>query len=249
MLKNLIYFLLISFTPFSYAAKSDCKNDVKSENLVVIVDLSDDLDEPSSIAFKTLAGKIAKIAPPGGMLYVYDLNKISNINSSEVTICIPAFTKLTGDKLKERKEKEFLKIVESTFNDLSNSKNRNLSNSPIIEGIYKLTLQVFNKNGTSAKGKLLIISDLEQNTNLISFYKSGIPVYKEWQSTSESKAWTVSMPSVKFTSIVIQRAQKNPKVNLEKLRDFWLDYAGNNFQKCGFMGLNQAAVELKYECN
>ena len=69
------------------------------------------------------------------------------------------------DKLKQRKEKEFLKIVESTFNDLSNSKNRNLSNSPIIEGIYKLTLQVFNKNGTSAKGKLLIISDLEQNTN------------------------------------------------------------------------------------
>ena len=182
-------------------------------------------------------------------MMMFDCNKISNINSSEVTICIPAFTKLTGDKLKERKEKEFLKIVESTFNDLSNSKNRNLSNSPIIEGIYKLTLQVFNKNGTSAKGRLLIISDLEQNTNLISFYKNGIPVYKDWLSTSESKAWTVSMPSVKFTSIVIQRAQKNPKVNLEKLRDFWLDYAGNNFQKCGFIGLNQAAVELKYECN
>ena len=58
MLKNLIYFLFLSFATFSYAAKSDCKNDVKSENLVVIVDLSDDLDEPSSIAFKTLAGKI-----------------------------------------------------------------------------------------------------------------------------------------------------------------------------------------------
>ena len=96
---------------------------------------------------------------------------------------------------------------------------------------------------------IIIISDFEQNTNLLSFYKTGVPEYKEWKTKAESAAWSISMPKVKFTSILIQRTQKNPLVNQMKLRNFWLDYAGGSFQKCGFLGLGIAAVELKHECN
>ncbi len=246
----LICICVLANSSMTFAAKLDCKKDLNSESLVVIVDLSDRLDVPSTFAFKSLAGKIAKISPPGGMLYVYDLNKISaDIGDAELAICVPSFTSLTGDKLKQRKEKEFLNSVVGVFDRLAVSNNESLTTSPIIEGIYKVGFQVFNKDGISNAGRIVVISDFEQNTNLISFYKSGVPDYKDWKGHPDAKAWMLVMPKVKFTSVLIQRAQNNTRVNHTKLRSFWLDYSGNNFEKCGFMGLNQAAVELKNECN
>lgn len=249
-MKYLIIFFLAILSINVNAAKSDCSNSSDLEKLVVIIDLSDTLDEPSKYAFKSLANKIAKIAPPGGILDIYDMNNISpNKNSSELSVCVPSFTSLTGEKLKQRKEKEFLKSVELAFDRISSSNNSAQTTSPVIESIYKIIFNAFNTNGISQRGRLIVISDFEQNTKLISFYKNDIPNYKDWKSLPESKAWLVSMPSVKFTSVIIQRAQKNSRVNLEKLRLFWLDYANSNFSKCGFIGLSQAAVELKNECN
>lgn len=246
----IILIILLLHASITFAAKSDCRPELNADNLVVIVDISDPFDEPSSYAFKSLSGRIAKIAPPGGMLFIYDLNKITgNIASAELSICVPSFSNLAGEKLKQRKEKEFLNSVSIVFEKLSKSNNENLSKSPILEGIYKVGLQVFNKDGVSKNGRIILISDLEQNSNLISFYKNGVPDYKDWRATSDSSAWTISMPAVKFTSVLIQRAQKNQKLNMSKVRAFWLDYANNNFNKCGFLGLNQSAVELNNECN
>lgn len=250
LIKSLFLSFLLSYSTLSNAAKSDCKLESSNNNLVVIVDISDPFDEPSSYAFKSLSGRISKIAPPGGMLYIYDLNKISgNLASAELSICVPSFTSLTGEILKQRKEKEFLQSVGLIFDKLSKLNNYNLTTSPILEGVYKVGFQVFNKDGLSRKGRIILISDLEQNSNLISFYKNGIPDYKDWRAVPDSSAWVISLPSVKFTSVLIQRSQKNQKVNMSKLRSFWLDYAGSNFQKCGFMGLNQTATELNDECN
>ena len=244
----LISTFLISASLVAHS-KSDCKPDPNSERLAVIVDLSNILDEPARIAFTSLAGKIAQISPPGGMLYVYDLNKFNDVsNVAELSICVPSFTSLTGEKLRQRKEMEFSKSINEAFGKLSHASN-SAPTSPILEGIYKVSFQVFNSDGFSRSGRIIIISDFEQNTNLLSFYKTGVPEYKEWKTKAESAAWSISMPKVKFTSILIQRTQKNPLVNQIKLRNFWLDYAGGSFQKCGFLGLGIAAVELKHECN
>ncbi len=244
----LIFWLI--FATFAHAAKSDCKPELNSETMVVIVDISDTLRPPSTFAFKSLSGKIAQIAPRGGILHVYDLNKISgNGGDAELIICVPAFTSLTGEKLKQRKEEQFLKSVESVFDGFINQNNTDNSTSPIIEGIYKIAIHAFNSKGISRAGRIIVISDLEQNTNLISFYKGEVPAYSQWKSSPDAAAWMISMPKVKFTSVLIQRTEKNSRINQAKVRSFWLDYAGSNFQKCGFMGLNQAAVELKNECN
>ena len=249
MIRRLIISIfLLSFSLVGHS-KSDCKSDPNSERLAVIVDLSNTLDDPARIAFMSLAGKISQISPPGGMLYVYDLNKFNDISdAAELSICIPSFTSLTGEKLRQRKELEFSNSISEVFKKLSRTSS-NAPISPILEGIYKVGFHVFNGDGRSRSGRIIVISDFEQNTNLLSFYKSGIPDYKEWKSRAESVAWSISMPKVKFTSILIQRAQTSQLVNQVKLRTFWLDYAGGVFQKCGFMGLGMAAVELKNECN
>lgn len=75
--------------------------------------------------------------------------------------------------------------------------------SPVVEAIYAIGVQVFSRpNAVGAKKHLLLVSDLLQNTQNLSMF-SGRPRFDKWISTSQAQKALPSLPDVKVKAFVI----------------------------------------------
>jgi len=213
----------------------------------ILIDLSEPFDTPTAIAFSTLTRKIVDSLPSGGKLNVYTIKT----NAEEVgkkpdyEICIPDFSSMKGNKFREKAkikfEDEAMPNLEKLGNTISSAQK-----SPIIENIFKISHANFLKSTTRENHTLLLISDLIQYSDLSNFYKE-VPSYSTFSSDQRGGSWLPKVNPTKMHIVVLSNASSS-KLDLKKVRAFWLDYSRSNFKQCSFSGINEASVSFKNDC-
>lgn len=230
----------------SVHAQKECEG-TAAPNFSILIDLSEPLDQPSKIAFNTFSRRLIEVLPSGGKLNIYTIK----LNSEEVgkkpdfEICIPDFDKMKGEIYKNRAKKKFEDQVLPKIEELGQVFTP-AKRSPILENIFKISHSTFLKNGLSLNQSLIVISDMVQFSELADFYKE-IPSYSLFSTNPKNSSWLPRANTVKLNLIILNTASSN-KLDLKKIRAFWLDYAKNNFKSCGFSGINEVSVSFKNDC-
>ena len=231
-MKNTIFlFLVLLLTPITLQAKKEtCDQLPLKYTTAVLVDVSEPLDPPAQMIFEKLIQKIITESPHASRLDIYKIGKGAKDGfEPEESICKPekfgdSFT--TGEKFYEKK---MLKMKLSASKRLTElSKELSLGDtSPILESFFSISLKSFvDKSGQRIPGKVIVISDFMQNSELLNFYKQKIPTYKDFKASSNGHSWVRSFGKVSLEAVVIPRngASKLPI----KGRDFFIDYFKDN---------------------
>jgi hypothetical protein len=237
---------LSTLVNLSAAATEKSCNTPKTPQFAVLLDLSEPFDIPSKIAFETLTQKILNSLPSGSKLSIFTIKTNSvDAESPDFSICVPDFESMKGEKYKERALLKFFNNAAPEINKISNTISY-AQKSPIIENIFKISHSTFLKSTTKSNQTLIVISDLIQYSDLTNFYTTQ-PSYTNFISNKNSASWLPKLNNVNIQLILIN-SESSKKVDLKKIRSFWLDYSKNNFIPCGFSGLNEAAVSFKNDC-
>jgi hypothetical protein len=239
-----IFFSLFTLIIFNANAQIKCS---ENSNLVILIDLSSPLDQPSEIAYATLSKKLIDSAPSGGRLSVYAIK----LNSEEVgkkadfEICVPDYEKMKGEKYRNRAKDKFKQQVEPELIKLGKVYIP-ANKSPILENIFKISHAVFLRSATNDGQTLLILSDFIQFSEIANFYKE-VPSYSKISLNKDFSAWMPKVKSIKLKMVALN-SDDSKKVDLHKIREFWLEYSKTNFKQCGYSGINQAAVSFENDC-
>lgn len=235
-MKHIIFvcLILLSIPVTSHAKKNTCDQFKKPPEYItaVLIDVSEPLDQPAQMIFKKLAQKIITESPSASRLDIYKIgNGAKDGFQPELSLCKPEkfgnwFT--TGEKFyKKKMQNEFIGPALKELVDLSNEPFPG-QRSPILESFFSISLKSFiDASGQENLGKVIVISDFMQHSELLSFYKQNIPMYKDFKVGSNGRSWVRNFGRVSFEAVVIPRngASKLPV----KGRDFFIDYFSDNF--------------------
>jgi hypothetical protein len=236
---------LIGCCTVAYAEKQ-CTGDNRS-HFIVLLDLSEPLDQPSNIAYKTLAKKIVAALPSEAKLSVYTIKpNAEDVNKNpDFGACVPNFNSMKGERFKARSQAKFEDYVLPQLEKLGESISP-AKRSPILENIFKITHANFLRTSSGQNHTLVVISDLVQYSEIADFYHD-IPDYNRLSLTGRFASWIPKANEVKL-HLVLLNSPSARTVDQKKLREFWLAYSKSNYKQCGFSGLNQIASEYKNEC-
>jgi hypothetical protein len=244
--KNIILLWTLGLLCLQANAQKQCATS-NSPNFSVLLDLSEPLDPPSLIAFNTFAKRMLEVMPSGGKFNVYTikLNAEDVEKKPDFEICIPDFDSMKGITYKNRAKQKFQEQVLPKLEELGQVVTP-AKKSPILENIFKISHATFLKNGLTQNQTLVVVSDLVQFSDLTDFYKD-IPSYKSFSGSNRVSSWLPKVNTVKLNLILLNTSSSN-KVDLKKIRNFWMDYSKNNFKECVFSGINEVAVSFKNDC-
>lgn len=146
----------------------------------VLVDVTDAMNLPQKQDFLNELERLRDSIPRLGALKVFKVDATSErLLVPVITRCNPGtdadVSALNGDKqlAAKRWEEGFRKPLDIAFADIT--KATPSARSPILESIQSIALtELKNQKADGKPRRLIVISDLLQNTNKISFYK-GIP--------------------------------------------------------------------------
>jgi hypothetical protein len=92
--------------------------------------------------------------------------------------------------------------------------------SPVVEAIYAMGVQVFSRpNAVNAEKQLVIVSDLLQNTPNLSMF-AGRPRFDKWMATSQAQKALPSLAKVTVRAFVIPGSR--PELQDTEFARFWL---------------------------
>ena len=246
MKKLALFIISFALTTIHAYAQMSCKN-TSGAQVSILIDLSEPLDQPTSIAYSTLSTKIIRSLPSGGVLNLYTIkpNAEDVAKKADYEICIPDFTSMKGEKYRERArikfENEVFPIMEKLGSTVLAAKK-----SPILENIFKISHSTFLKANPNDANSLIVISDLVQYSELVDFYKE-IPTYQAFAGNQRMNSWLPKTITVKM-NLILLNSSSSVKTDMKRIRAFWLDYSKANFKQCGFSGINEASVSFKNEC-
>lgn len=245
-MKEIILALVLFASLTQVHAQKTCTK-TSTPQISILIDLSEPLDPPTAIAFSTFSQKIVDSVPSGGKLNVYTikLNAEDVEKKPDYEICVPDFKGMKGDKFRERAKQKFEQQVLPNLEKLGNTV-VSAKKSPIIENIFKISHATILKAGPSEQHSLIVISDFVQYSELADFYKD-VPAYEQFTINQRSGAWLPKVGGAKMHMVLLSNAS-SAKVDLKKVRVFWLEYAKSNFKQCGFSGINEASVSFKNDC-
>ena len=228
---DLIYFVLLLIPINSYAKKTICEQYPPNYVTAVLVDVSEPLNRPSQMIFEKLAQKIITDSPNSSRIDIYKIGSGSNTNlEPELSLCKPPENNnsLFSGKifLKNKMQKEFINPLSKELKSLSIASTSS-QESPILETFFSISIKSFiNQSGQQIPGKVIVISDFMQNSELLNFYKQEIPTYKDFKASSNGRSWVRNFAMVSFEAVVIPRNDTS-KLPI-KGRDFFIGYFADN---------------------
>lgn len=233
-MKSFIYFLslLILVIGTEALAKNDSCTDSATTTVAVLIDISDPLDAPGSLAYKKLVDRILVEAPDHSIVDVYKISVDSNaLGDPFFSACKPApkstNSLFSGEKYWEKKrQKEFYKPLREALIKLADNSDQ-AKTSPILETLFNISLRSFSSGVKSNSGKVIVVSDFMQNSELVSFYGNKIPEYSAWQRSVDGRTWVKKFNKVTVEAVVIPRHGTNGLT--VKGRDFFFSYLRDNF--------------------
>ncbi|MBO4539458.1 MAG: hypothetical protein J5781_04220 [Clostridia bacterium] len=231
-----LIFIIVGFLVFLVLKKMDendfnakinggCKID-QDYVTVILIDDTDRIDFQGQGA-KSLVQRTAEEAPRFSRFVIYRLSDLTVRGIRPVTErCNPFGKNDKADKWTEnenelkRAKNAFRKEIAEVTNKLLDIKEKN--RSPIMEAVYSVAVSEFDRLKSDAEKRLIIISDMMQNTDDFSMFSKNItldfnlfkrrPYYKRMA--------TDALNDVHVSVFMINKDRRQT----EELKDFWIDY-------------------------
>lgn len=196
----------------------------------VIFDVSDPLSEPASLAFDSFIARIVDEVEEGGRLDVYFIKDgASPTGNPSAYFCKPERPFAGGEILFKRKLQ--VQFVSPALAVLKKGKQTSASSktSPIVESVFNVGLKSFSKITAHKEhwGKIVVISDLLQNSKLANFY-SGIPSYEKFSKRREFIALSQPLEKVGL-ELVMLSSESHSSLQGRDLFSFWGGYGAEHF--------------------
>jgi hypothetical protein len=193
----------------------------------VLFDATDQVSEIQKISLVNLMTEIRESILKDGAIAIYSVNGKGKISHPEIEICNPGSPQqinqlTTGERLaKKRWDQEFRKPINQLLS--KNFGGGNAPISPILEAVQAISVQSF--DALKARGlanipmKLIIVSDLIQNSKSISFYQN-IPSLTDFKNSNLYKRLRANLNGVQVEIHLLNRKTKR-NIQNSKLVNFW----------------------------
>ena len=223
----------------------NCAEGFSGSVIAILVDVSDPLSVPNGMSYQALVSKIIEQAPKHSRVDVYKIAAGSTgVAPPEISLCKPGPKSdnplMYGEKYwANRIATRFYKPLKQELDSLGQTPVPGKS-SPILESIFTISIRSFSadQNGIEQNGKLIVVSDFMQHTDIASFFNANIPDYSVWRKTEIGRSWVRNFGKVEVVAVVIPRSGSSalPK----RGRNFFVEYFQENFRKMEWIDLSQS---------
>jgi hypothetical protein len=205
---------------------------------VLLVDVTDPMNLPQRQDFLNQLDKLRASIPRYGKLVVIKVDPVSDrLLAPVITRCNPGTAKdvseISGNKQKTQKQWEegFKAPLGTAFESIMNASGAD--RSPILESIQSVALTELQAPGMSDKSRRLIVaSDLLQNTDAISFYR-GLPDASEFTTSQTFSRVRTDLKGVDVELWMLQR-EDSRLTQPRALPELWeriIDRQGGTLQR------------------
>lgn len=193
---------------------------------ILLIDKTDPFNLPQKASFDLIVNDLVnKQTPPGYLLSIYILGDDFKTQTKPlVELCNPGdakghseFTENTKQLTRQYKERFLKPVAEQTTQLLSIN---SAQESPILEMIQMVNLNSIQRHNVDGPKQLIVLSDLLQNSKLLSMYKS-VPTFEAFNTTSYAQKVKSNFEGVEIKVHLLQNA---PNLQKQNLFDFWKKY-------------------------
>lgn len=218
---------MIHFKPEDRHADTNCPTRGPVSYTAVLLDATDQVSEIQKISLTNFMTNVRQSIPRDGAIAIYAVNGFGKISKPELVVCNPGseeqINQLTeGQRLAKRRFLlEFKKPIDTLFSQEFSG--QEAPNSPIMEAIQAVSVQSF--DALKARGlenipmSLMVVSDLLQNSNSISFYQK-IPSFKEFINSKLYRRLRANLTGVDVEIHFLTRETKRNIQNTNLIK-FW----------------------------
>ena len=172
---------------------------------MIMIDRSDPITGQQGLRIKQMIDRIADESETGERFdfFVFEGDSKQVLNPT-LSVCAPGRPEDASElyqnpeKIRKRYEEDFIMRVKSVVDELTSE--NELDSSPILESIRAASLWSFGKHSSGEVPlKLTLISDMIQNSALLSQYKGNV-TFDDFQKSDE---WLAARPPLKGASVDI----------------------------------------------
>lgn len=219
------------FAASDYLAKTTAINDDTlcptggaQAAVVILLDLTDPVSSAQINRLRAILGAELARAEAGTMISVGVVSEFSENWGSRFARCKPQQKNNANPLFQnprligERYNDEFIVPFDQTLASLLNAKRED--SSPIMEGLQALVAETPEFYAVTEGRKLILVSDLLQNSETLSFYRDQF-----WDVFSEAGGIRRLSGNLKGVDVMLLRVpRKHPLDGDERVDQFWLRY-------------------------
>lgn len=192
--------------------------------IAILIDATDGLPDRAARQASIRIEQVLSAAPENTLINLYEIKSGNESHIEPIAhICKPSNGKdvshLTGNKHYSIKqyEERFLKPLRLQIDNLIDADSS--STSPLIESMQSAVIESFKANANTGEKRLIIVSDMIQNTNLYSFYREK-PSYENYSDIStQSGKGMLRLDGITVEILVVARSF--PKGTRKDVVRFW----------------------------
>lgn len=207
-----------------YDSKSWCPTSGPFANTVLLIDLTDEISSIQEQKLKNFLRSSSDIVPKHAMLSVYLLSEDDGVQAPLVEICNPGngedINEFTGNPrlAKKRFNEKFLDPIEKAIKKIEPAKPARIS--PIIEHVRSIAVSVFvDAPREGYKHRLVVISDMLQNSEATSHYRDG----QDWEKVNLGKL-RADLDHVSQVDVKVFARNSLEHLQRKALIEYWENY-------------------------
>ena len=220
-----IFYFSMSKVKIEIDPNTLCQVDKQPTDIIaILIDATEGLPERAAAQAVIKINQVLSSAPENSLINLYSIKSGNESHIEPIAhICKPSsgenVSNLTGNKnysIKQYKER-FLKPLKLQIDNLIDANSS--SSSPLIESMQSAIIESFEAHANTGEKRLIIVSDMIQNTNLYSFYKEK-PSYKNYNEIStQSGKGILRLDGITVEILVVARSF--PKGTRKDVVRFW----------------------------
>lgn len=207
---------------------ANCPEDRRyAAQISILIDPSDSLTTVQRSVIPRILETIEFDAPATAEIRIYPLAQAGRGDSTSVLrACVPAHpdgvSPITGNpQIAAREYEEFSTSVRGELSDLLDAQEDSIS--PLLEGIQVAVVSAFQPRTSNMPRQLMIVSDMLQNSQTMSFYREAID-FGSLSRNPDYSTLRVDLSGVEVTVFLLARGGEAGRIQDENMRQFWEDY-------------------------
>lgn len=191
---------------------------------IVLIDSSDGLKEVQKVSIKNHISNWSENIKKHGLFELYEIDNQKSLIEHSISVCNPGkgkdVNRIDGNpKLMEKKYNEIFKApIDEILSKIKND--RILNESPIMENIQAIAVQNMRFGSSRKPIKIIIISDLMQNSSGYSIYKQK-PNFEEFMKHKYAQIVKSDLSNIEIELFVLNNQKMPSDVNKEGVISFW----------------------------
>lgn len=208
--------------------RANCPEDGRyAAQIAILVDPSDSLTSVQRSVVSRILETIEVDVPETAEIRVYELARAGRGNAASVLrTCVPVHpdgvSHLTGNpQIAAREYEEFTMSLRSVLSTLLDGQEDSVS--PLLEGIQAAVVNAFQPRASTMPRQLLIVSDMLQNSQTMSFYREAAD-FGSLSRNPDYGTLRVDLSGVEVSVFLLARGGEAGRIQADNMRKFWADY-------------------------